>query len=614
MTETTSNPLGKVFGQFSRNFWVVNTMELFERGAYYGMMSVLGVHVVKNLLISEAVWGSIYGFMIALLYLIPLVSGALAEKYGYRSILIVCFLLMITGYISLGFADGLPLLLVGIIVMGVGAGAFKPMISASIAHITADEKRNLAYSIYYWMINLGAFTFPLVIGLFITDFALYRFIFFISVTFAVVNLMIVLFGYENPVEPKPEVSVKNAIAKIGPAFKDKKFMILVGIYSGFWFMFAFNHTFLPLFMVDFGKMPVWFSVPLLATFNPGTIITLGPFLGKLVEKYDSLKIMIAGMLIFIAGLLVVAFSFHPILFVAGIVIFSIGEFIVHPNFISYVSKIAPKDKVAIYMACIFIATGAGNIAGGPVQGLWYTAYAKNAEMPKLFIALIALVGAVTILGFLLYNSWIFKMHVAKGKKKAEEGGLLTKPITTLVPIGIAIAVVAAGFVGAKEPYLGVGEDEDTKALGTVSWTTSAVTLTETTGANDETNTFELAVENLTKVTVTLTWTDDELISNPRNTDILELSLSGENAANFTFEPDATVSGDDGQLTITASRTQTLPEGEMPYANFTRHGWDDGAGNWTVAITVTPYPIRDNGNDWSLTVSYEYATGTFNPNK
>ena len=36
-------------GSFPRSFWVANIMELFERGAYYGMNSVLAVYLVMKI-------------------------------------------------------------------------------------------------------------------------------------------------------------------------------------------------------------------------------------------------------------------------------------------------------------------------------------------------------------------------------------------------------------------------------------------------------------------------------------------------------------------------------------------------------------------------------------
>ncbi len=598
--------LSNIFGSFSKDFWIVNSLELFERGAYYGMMSVLGVHVVLNLGIAESVWGVIYAFMIALLYFVPLISAALAEKYGYKKVLIGAFLLMVVGYSGIGFASEMFSLLLGVVFMGVGAGAFKPMISATIAHTTAEEKRNLAYSIYYWMINLGAFAFPLFIGIFLGARAAFYLIFFISAVFIGVNLAITLTMYRTPVEPKPELKVGKALTKIIPALTDKKFVILLLIYSGFWFIFAFNHTFLPIYMVQYGKMPIWFTVPLLATINPGTIITLGPFLGKLVEKYESLKVMITGILIFCAGLVVVAYSTHPVIFASGIIIFSIGEFIVHPNFISYVSKICPKDKVAIYMASIFIPVAIGNILGGVVHGIWYENFAVFEHRPKIYIANVAAVGAVTAMAFILYNRWRFMSLVEEGKKEKREGGFLVKPYAPVLALVLAPVLVMAGFAGGSDAfYLDQDDGEDR-----VTYTMNSG-MVEGISGNVAENSQEKATVNLetdgllVNVTFTLTW-EDEPAAGPRYSnrpDTLSLTVISPGGEEKQGGPAANSPGGSGSISLDFS---------IPKDNRTKGGdWEitvsaGDCGDQQPLVSVLGLrDIADDGNSWSIGVDYDY---------
>ena len=50
-----------------------------------------------------------------------------------------------------------------LIIMAVGAGAFKPMISGTIARSTNEGNSTLGFGIFYWSINLGAFLFPLIL-------------------------------------------------------------------------------------------------------------------------------------------------------------------------------------------------------------------------------------------------------------------------------------------------------------------------------------------------------------------------------------------------------------------------------------------------------------------
>ena len=85
-----------IFRSFPRVFWVVNVMELFERAAYYGLNSVLAIYLTNSIQegglgFSEQSVGFLQGLIYALVYIIPIVGGALADRYGYRRMLLFAF-------------------------------------------------------------------------------------------------------------------------------------------------------------------------------------------------------------------------------------------------------------------------------------------------------------------------------------------------------------------------------------------------------------------------------------------------------------------------------------------------------------------------------------------
>lgn len=421
-----------IFTRFPRNFWIVNALELFERGAYYGTMAILAVHIHDNLGYTAAETGFFLAVLMTLLYFVPLVAAALAVKMGYRRTLIGAFLLMIAGYTTFGAVDAFALILFSILMLGVGAGTFKPIISASIARMTGSEQRNQAYAIYYWMINLGAFIVPLtfamlkIAGTFDPE-ENSEYVFFGSTALIGINLLITFLVLEDPAPPNPDKEVTEALRNLVDVLSDRVFTVLLLIYAGFWFMFAMNQSYLPLYMVHFLQMPDWFSVFLLATFNPVTIVAAGPFLSKVVRGRDPLHLMITGISIFCIGLLMVGLTMSPILFIAGIVIFSIGEFITHPNFISYVSQIAPEDRVAIYMGYAFIPTGIGYVLGSYVGGILFGSVAETWEMPKLFWALVVSVGLMTIACLVLYDRRVAVREAVGVAPATGDGGEEIRP-------------------------------------------------------------------------------------------------------------------------------------------------------------------------------------------
>ena len=94
--------------KFSKAFWVANSVELLERLAYYAVFIVITLYLSNVWGFSDVEAGIISGSFSAMLYLLPTFAGAIADKIGFRSSIILAFLLLTLGYGGLGL---LPTLL-----------------------------------------------------------------------------------------------------------------------------------------------------------------------------------------------------------------------------------------------------------------------------------------------------------------------------------------------------------------------------------------------------------------------------------------------------------------------------------------------------------------------
>jgi MFS family permease len=186
-------------------------------------------------------------------------------------------------------------------------------------------------------------------------------------------------------------------------------------------------------------------------------------LGKFMEKYKSLNVMMVGIIIYCIGVLLTFGSNSEALFVAGIIVYSIGEFIVHPGFIAYVSKIAPKDKVAIYMGAIFISTGVGIVVGPAIMSVWYSNFVESAHMPKLFGTLIVAVGVLTFAAFILYNRWINKLAKEEDPTYEMDTTMWSKVLQSLLEWVLQVEPIPSlGMKGPRAKALSIG-------LMTMTW-------------------------------------------------------------------------------------------------------------------------------------------------
>ena len=134
--------------KFPKLYWLVVVFEFFERGSYYGMMSVLSVYLTDVLRFPKEDVGLIKGTIQPLLYFLPIISGALADRFGYRRTLMIAFALMGGGYFLTSQATEYAAVFISLVVMGIGAGTFKPVISGTIARCPDKTNSTLGFGIF----------------------------------------------------------------------------------------------------------------------------------------------------------------------------------------------------------------------------------------------------------------------------------------------------------------------------------------------------------------------------------------------------------------------------------------------------------------------------------
>ena len=195
--------------KFPPLFWLVVMFEFFERGSYYGMMSVLSVYMTDILGFAKTDVGNIKATIQPLLYFLPILSGALADRFGYRRMLLIAFGLLGGGYFLTAQATGYTAVFLALVVMGLGAGTFKPIISGAIARCTDESNSTLGFGIFYWSINLGAFLFPLFLVPFLKNNIGWDWVIMASAIGTGAMLLPTIFAFREPPRPPGEDGQKK---------------------------------------------------------------------------------------------------------------------------------------------------------------------------------------------------------------------------------------------------------------------------------------------------------------------------------------------------------------------------------------------------------------------
>ncbi|OAV42863.1 peptide MFS transporter [Lewinella sp. 4G2] len=153
---------GNIFGQKPALFVLFFT-EMWERFSYYGMRVLLVVFLV-DIAFGDTPWSradalALYGIYTGFVYFTPMIGGILADKFlGYRNAVILGALVMTLGHAAMAFEIEYAFY-IGLLLLIIGNGLFKPNISSIVGQLYQDEPdlKDGAYTIFYMGINAGAF-------------------------------------------------------------------------------------------------------------------------------------------------------------------------------------------------------------------------------------------------------------------------------------------------------------------------------------------------------------------------------------------------------------------------------------------------------------------------
>jgi POT family proton-dependent oligopeptide transporter len=160
-----------VFAGQPRGLSTLFFTELWERFSYYGMRALLTLFIVApvatgGLGLTTVEAARIYGNYTMAVYLLSIPGGYIADRYlGAHYAVLIGGAIIALGHFTLA-VPAESSFYVGLGLVAIGTGLFKPNISAMVGSLYAkdDERRDAGFSIFYMGINIGGFLAPLVTG------------------------------------------------------------------------------------------------------------------------------------------------------------------------------------------------------------------------------------------------------------------------------------------------------------------------------------------------------------------------------------------------------------------------------------------------------------------
>ncbi|MCK5742930.1 MAG: MFS transporter [Chlorobi bacterium] len=384
--------------------------ELFERAAFYGMFISLTMYLTDTVGFSDIEAGFIGAFFSSGLYVLPLFAGALADKIGYRKSLMLAFALMTIGYFTLAaLPQQVPVVIALLAFIMVGGAFIKSVITGTVAKSSNEKNRARAYSIFYSIVNVGAFTGKLIAKPIRTGIDLgplgnfsigIEYIGYYSATMTFIALVIVFFMFKNIDTKQTSKSIQDLIKGFKHLIAQPRLWVLILIISGFWLIQHQMYASMPKYivrMVGEDAAPEWY-----ANINPAMVMIFVMLVSRWTKNLKAVTTMTIGMVLMpfsvffmSAGPLLqgytgdsISFGFtalHPIalMMVMGIAFQGFAECFISPRYLEFFSLQSPKGEEGMYLGFAHLHSFVANFIGFGMSGILLDSYCPNPNKPEL---------------------------------------------------------------------------------------------------------------------------------------------------------------------------------------------------------------------------------------
>ena len=279
------------------------------------------------------------------------IGGALTDKYGRRSMLILGLISSGIGSILMGLVDDLFLFFLIAAVLGVLGDLGGPARQAMVVDLLQEDKRADGFGLMRVAVNLSATIGPILGGFLVEQSYLLVFILdaVSSLITAVIVFVVIPETKPEKLDDKPEESVIKTLIGYKEVLKDKIYILFLAVSGITVLVYMQMNSTLSVFLWDVYAFPLgWFGV--LLSMNALMVVLFQFWITKRISKYAPMKMMAFGTLLYMIGFGMYGFISEPYLFFIAMAILTVGEMIVIPVSQATVARFAPEDKRGRYMA------------------------------------------------------------------------------------------------------------------------------------------------------------------------------------------------------------------------------------------------------------------------
>lgn len=368
--------------EFPRNFWILMGATFIDRLGGALIFPFISLYVTHKFDIGMTQVGTLFAIYAISSLFGSMVGGAMADKFGRRSMLLFGLVVSALSSVSMGLVNEMKLFYYLAALVGLLSNAGGPAQQAMVADLLPEKKRAEGYGIVRVVANLAITIGPAIGGLLAATSYLLLFI-----MDAISSLITAIIVYALLPETKPETSKDQPSQSLVQTFVGYKKVVGDSFYMAFLIasvlmviVYMQMNSTLPVFLRDEHGIPTQ-GYGYILSLNAGIVVLFQFWVTRRISGRPPLIMMALGTIFYAVGFSMYGFFSIYALFLLAMVIITIGEMMVSPVAQALVARLAPSDMRGRYMAVYgfswIIPTALGPLAAGLIMDnydpnwVWY---------------------------------------------------------------------------------------------------------------------------------------------------------------------------------------------------------------------------------------------------
>ncbi len=362
--------LKTTYQEYPSKFWVVVAASFVDRVGGTMIFPFFALYITSKFHVGMTQAGLLLGTFSFFSMIGSFIGGALTDRFGRKFMVIFGLVFSATSALSMGFVNDLRLFYVLAGAVGLLSDIAGPAWQAMIADILPEDKRTDGYGLLRVVANMAWIVGPTIGGLMAARNFLLLFIFdsVCSLITASIIFRLIPETKPEPIAGEVQESFFKTLLGYGKVFSDGIFMAYIAASMLMLLVYLQMYSTLSVYLRDnFGVTPQGYGFIL--TSSAITVIFFQFWVTRRVKRYPPMLMMALGSAFYVVGFSMYGFVTAYYLFVAAVVVVTIGEMIVMPVSQALAANFAPRDMRGRYMAVFGLCWGLPSLVGPTLAGL-----------------------------------------------------------------------------------------------------------------------------------------------------------------------------------------------------------------------------------------------------